>query len=115
MAIGKVQVVNKYKIIRPNNQLTDSDVYIGRGSVFGNPYKISKVCTRDQACDCHADLIRKEWKEAMDGDVSPTILGIIQLAERVKNGECINLVCFCSPKRCHGEFIKQVIDWYVTK
>lgn len=106
---GAIQVVNKYKHV-PSN----ADIYIGRGSVFGNPFPIKDNDTRDVVCDKYESLIRKEWKDALKGNVSPRIQAINELSYRVRNGERITLVCFCSPKRCHGDFIKRVVEWYAT-
>ena len=101
-----VTVVNKY-----THAPTEHDVYIGRGSVFGNPYThlpssrkdAIKVKTRAEACAQYqkhfmaqtAVIARKE---------------LLQLINKVINNEPVNLVCFCSPKQCHGDYLKQVID-----
>jgi Domain of unknown function (DUF4326) len=60
-------------------------VYIGRGSPWGNPFKIGEDGTRDEVCD----RFEREVLPALD--VS---------ALRGKD-----LVCFCAPRRCHGDAI----------
>lgn len=60
-------------------------VYIGRGSRFGNPFRIGVDGDRDQVCD------RFEQEVLPRLDVS---------ALRGKH-----LVCFCKPARCHGDAI----------
>lgn len=60
-------------------------VYIGQGSPYGNPYVIGRDGDRDQVCD----LFEKNILPGLD--VS---------ALRGKN-----LLCFCAPKRCHGDAI----------
>ena len=60
-------------------------VYIGRGSLWGNPYKIGIDGTRDGVCDLFEKFVLPEL------DVEPL---------RGKD-----LVCFCAPYRCHGDSI----------
>lgn len=60
-------------------------VYIGRGSPYGNPFVIGKDGDRDIVCD------------RFESEVLPT-LDVEPLRDR-------HLVCFCAPKRCHGESI----------
>ncbi len=73
-------VHNKYQRTEPPGA-----VYIGRGSPYGNPFVIGKDGDRDDVCD-------KFEREILPSlDVS---------ALRGKH-----LVCFCAPKRCHGDAI----------
>ncbi len=60
-------------------------VYIGRGSPYGNPYIIGKDGTRDEVCD------------KFEKNVLPTLD-----VERLRH---FDLVCYCKPKRCHGDSI----------
>lgn len=68
---------NKYHRTAPADA-----VYIGRGSPYGNPYVIGVHGDRDEVCD----LFEK--------NILPT-LDLRPLRGR-------DLVCFCTPKRCHG-------------
>jgi hypothetical protein len=62
-----------------------SAVYIGRGSDYGNPFKIGQHGDR-------AEVIRRFEREVLPNlDVS---------ALRGKH-----LLCFCAPKVCHGDAI----------
>jgi Domain of unknown function (DUF4326) len=84
---------------------TDADIYVGRGSPLGNPFRISISATREQVIGQYAEYlprkiaegnieIRRElnrvWKAAKAGDV--------------------NLVCFCAPRDCHANIIKKLIE-----
>ena len=60
-------------------------VYIGRGSPYGNPFIISTVMNRDDVCD------------KFEQEVLP-YLDVNDLKGK-------DLVCFCKPKRCHGDSI----------
>jgi hypothetical protein len=108
-----VIVINKYTA-KPNQNV--KRIYIGRGSPLGNPWVISDLDTRDMVCEWHEHSIRKEWSEALNGGPkTPMINEIIAIANRVKNGEQIALECFCKPKRCHGDFIAKLINWYASE
>jgi hypothetical protein len=56
-------------------------VYCGRGSPYGNPFKIGQHGTRDEVCD------------RFEREVLPT-LDLTPLRGK-------DLVCFCAPRRCH--------------
>jgi hypothetical protein len=75
-----------------------SKVFIGRGSPLGNPHRM-----RDQTPRERARVITnyfflfplcKEWVQAYK-----------ELETRFMQGESLILVCFCSPKLCHGDYI----------
>ena len=50
-----ITVANKYKITPQ-----DGDVYIGRGSPFGNPFIIGKHGTREEVIEMYRDYIN-DW------------------------------------------------------
>lgn len=60
-------------------------VYIGRGSPWGNPFVIDIDGDRDAVCD------------KFEAQILPH-LDVSTLRGR-------HLVCFCAPKRCHGDAI----------
>lgn len=81
--MAKRLLFNKHHGDAPSNA-----VYIGRGSMWGNQWEIGKHGTRDEVCDLyeqaaeiHYPLMKEEFL-ALYGKP---------------------LVCFCYPKRCHGE------------
>ena len=90
------------------NIKTDNyDVYIGRGSKFGNPYshlplRYTKaqvqVKTRDESIERYREYFYKQIEE--DPEFLDDIL-------RLKNK---TLGCHCAPFSCHGEIIKQFLD-----
>src|SRR5690554_1725270 len=79
------KVHNKHHRTAP----TDA-VYIGRGSPWGNPFVIGRDGTRDEVCD------------RFERDVLP-MLDLAPLAGK-------DLVCFCAPKRCHGDSILAALE-----
>lgn len=83
-------VVNKYK--------DDFDVYIGRGSPWGNPYVIGEDGTRDQVIQLYKDLF---FKKIQNGDIAHADL---------LNLKGKRLGCFCSPQNCHGDIIAEYVN-----
>lgn len=88
-----------------NRSCTDIGVYIGRPSIFGNPFEIGKDGTRSEVIEKYEvyfceklenDLL---FKKEFD-----------KLVEMSKNGT-LCLSCWCVPQRCHGEIIKKYIEY----
>lgn len=115
----KITIVNKTK-----HPPTENDYYIGRGSVLGNPYtskallktKATYQCSsRDEAIDKYAEYLNQKIIDE-DSEICDELNRIYTKA--LKND--INLVCYCVPKRCHGEVIKgiitgKLINFYLKK
>ena len=90
------------------------DVYIGRGSVFGNPFThkplaetkaLVKCKTRKEAIQKHKLWILGIESLEIDGKEinPPSIEEIWGLKDKV-------LGCWCSPKECHGDFLAEVAN-----
>ena len=104
-----ITVVNKKK-----HTPTENDVYIGRGSVLGNPFthlswietKADFICeSRHEAIERYKTLINDKIKKK-DKEYCAELNYIWTLA---KAGD-INLVCYCKPQSCHGDIIKSIIE-----
>lgn len=95
-------VVNKYKVCMDDPDI----VYIGRGSVWGNPYSHKegtkaqvKVATREEAVDKYR---KRLWLLIREGMVTKEML----LALDGKR-----LACYCAPQACHGDVLVKAIEW----
>jgi len=71
------------------------DVYIGRPSKWGNPFKIGKDGSREE-------VIQKYRQWILD---NPTL--IAQLATELKGK---TLGCWCKPNTCHGDVLAELAD-----
>ena len=74
------------------------DVYIGRGSPFGNPYAIGQDGDRDE-------VIRKyeiDFKEKLRLDPG--------FKKKVLALKGKTLGCHCAPLKCHGDVIIRFLD-----
>jgi len=80
-------------------------VYIGRPSIFGNPFTMSKESDR---VDCIQKY--KGWFWTQYHTDQKFYIAVHELAEQARKGELI-LICWCAPKPCHGDIIKDFIQY----
>ena len=99
-----IKVHNKYKF-------KGNGVYIGRPSCLGNPFSHLentkadfKVKDREEAVDSYEVWLRKQLRENLE--VRKEMLNLYNNWQ--ESGE-LNLICWCSPKRCHGGVIKDLL------
>jgi hypothetical protein len=92
--MNKTTVVNKHHKV-------PYDIYIGRGSIYGNPFSHMdntkaqyKVSTRDEAIEKY-----REW--VVD---QPEIMKSLHILK----GKV--LCCFCKPAKCHGDVLAELAD-----
>lgn len=111
-----IRVVNKSK----HSPTNTDDVYIGRGSVLGNPYTGSKELSQTKAlyqCESREQAI-EEYRHYLDKKIEEKDVEICNLLNKLYlkalKGD-LNLVCYCKPKDCHGDYIKQVIEKKIIK
>ena len=91
----KTRVVNKYA--------ESYDVYIGRGSKWGNPYSFKKgtkakyvVESRETAIEAYRNYI----------------LNKPELLKDLHELKGKTLGCFCKPKACHGDVLVELVEKY---
>ena len=70
------------------------DVYIGRGSIFGNPFVIGKDGTREEVIEKYEIWIRAQP----------------ELIKKVKQLQGLTLACYCFPLKCHGDILIKIIN-----
>ena len=75
-----------------NKHYEPYDVYIGRGSVWGNPFTVKEM-GREAAIEAYREYITKQL------DQRPELVTQL-LALKGKR-----LGCFCKPKACHGDVL----------
>lgn len=73
------------------------DVYIGRGSIWGNPFTVEKY-GRDGCIDKYEHYIRDKLRN------NP------ELRQELQKLEGKVLGCFCKPKRCHGDILVKILE-----
>lgn len=70
------------------------DVYIGRGSIWGNPFKIGQDGTREEVIEQY------KWY----------ILSREDLLDKLPELAGQRLGCFCKPEACHGDYLAFLAD-----
>jgi len=87
--MSECKVVNKYK--------EKYDAYIGRPSIFGNPFSV-KEYGREGCIARYKEYFYKRIKED------------VKFKEAVLKLKDKTLGCFCKPLACHGDVIKEYLD-----
>lgn len=80
-------VVNKYK--------EPLDIYIGRGSKWGNPFVMANNSDEERNRVC---------------DLYETYFWTTNLASQLHKLKGRRLGCFCKPERCHGDFLAKLVN-----
>lgn len=81
-------VINKY-----HGGIPENAVYIGRGSKWGNPFRIGPDGSRDEVIHKYRNYIQTR----------PDLLNSL---DELKGKA---LVCFCKPKPCHGDILAELV------
>lgn len=81
----------------------DYDVYIGRGSQWGNPYTTIYPLTS------HARFLVGSREEAIEG-YEGWIRSQPELLEQLPQLRGRILGCYCKPLACHGDVIARLAD-----
>lgn len=70
------------------------DIYIGRGSKWGNPYTIGEHGNRKEVIIKYKEMILNNKK-------------LLNCLDELKDK---TLGCYCKPKPCHGDVLKELVD-----
>jgi hypothetical protein len=80
------------------------DVYIGRGSQWGNPYTHRTHNTlAEHVVETRAEAVEAYRKYITEGAGKHLLKDLYQLKGK-------KLGCFCSPSKCHGDILKELAD-----
>jgi len=114
MTEPSIRVVNRsYK-----SATGETVVYIGRGgrgmagSPLANPFKLTDP-SDDQQRAIFIDQYRAWLTELLSDPNSPQSKEIARLAVMAKRG-AVALQCWCAPKPCHGDVVKDMLDGAVN-
>ncbi len=80
---------------RSSDPIPKGSVYIGRPSKWGNPFSIGKDGSRKEVIQKYKDWITFQPK-------------LIEEAQKELRGK--NLVCYCSPRQCHGDTLLAIAN-----
>ena len=92
-------VDSKTKVIHIRNKKGTSDeVYIGRGSIYGNPYRLVAGAARGSTLVKFRAYAEQRLKDDPE----------YREAVRALKGK--TLVCFCKPLPCHGDILVELTE-----
>lgn len=91
--------VKEIEIIIGNVKRGDIGEYVGRPSVFGNPFPVS--LGREEAIEKY----RKWLREKIEHKDKKICYRMNELLKKAKKEKKLTLVCWCFPFRCHAEVI----------
>ncbi len=99
-----MRVLNYYHI---GKTIPDGGVYIGRsmphlglsGSKFANPFRVQGEDTREVVLEKYRVWL---WEQIQTGKITKKDLLAL---------ESKDLVCFCSPQKCHGDILINAVGW----
>lgn len=77
----------------------ESAVYVGRGSKWGNPFRIGATSRIDKGLT-RAEVIEK-YREHLQ------VTGLIEQVGELTGKD---LVCWCSPEACHGDVLLELAN-----
>ena len=72
------------------------DIRIDRQTKWGNPFVMYNEAQRDYVCD--------QYKQWVDTQIRLNILNLNELKKTIRLG------CHCKPKRCHGDYLKELLE-----
>lgn len=82
-------------------------IHIDRGNPLGNRHYLKDVnddVERDKVIELFRQDYKKDWLRS-----GPMSKATIEIAQKVKEGQDVILMCWCHPKNCHGnEIIENV-------
>lgn len=85
--------------------------YCGRGSIFGNPFRIGRDGDRDTVCRKHQEWL-DAWilrKERISFFLQGTLYCNQTVIENLAKLKGKNLGCYCAPQKCHCEYLEQLV------
>lgn len=88
-------VVNKYK--------HPYDVYIGRGSKWGNPYSHLQGTQAKYVVSNRQEAVDKFQEYILYGEGQHLLNDLHELQNKT-------LGCFCKPQACHGDILVELVD-----
>jgi len=85
---------------RPKNTW---DVKVDRSSILGNPFLMRDEALRNHVCDLYKEYFDKKESISFKNELS-------RLAQIHKKYNKLNLFCWCAPRRCHADTIKEFLE-----
>lgn len=99
------------KVVNLHHDKDVQGIFIGRPSVLGNPFSHLprttaqfKTETREEAVERYAEWLEEQLK--INQKVKDEMNRLYLIAKK----EDLVLICYCYPKPCHGDIIKNKLE-----
>lgn len=83
------------------------DFVVDRSSILGNPFVMGRDGDRDEVCEKYKDWFSVARDRA---EVYTELKKMKDVYEKLGK---LRLFCWCAPKRCHAETIREFIDIWI--
>lgn len=83
------------KVYNMNHVPVPGAIYVGRPTMFGNPYVIGKHGTREEVVRRYEERVRS----------NPVMLD--QIVKQLKGKD---LICWCAPNACHADVLLKIAN-----
>lgn len=100
----------KIEIINIKNYEGDDYIYIGRPSIFGNPYSSKESNLAEHQVDSKKEAIDLYRRYILDD-----LELLDELINQLRKTGYRKLGCFCKPAGCHGDVLKELIEERTAK
>lgn len=100
-----MKIIIKIKNLKKEKPINVYDIRVDRTSVLGNPFFMNNESERVEVCKKYEEYFHKQLK--INEEFKKELDRIIQLYKKYKE---LNLFCWCFPKKCHVETIKNHIE-----
>ena len=90
--------------LKNNKCVNVFDIKVDRSSILGNPFYMKDESKRDEVCDKYKEYFYN--KLIYKDDVLILLRNMINIYKEYGK---LRLFCWCAPKRCHAEVIRDYI------
>jgi hypothetical protein len=91
--------------VRNKRTFKGTGYYIGRPSPLGNPFPMYNESERSKVISKY-----RAWLYEQISNSESVRTELDYLCDLYRAGTDINLICYCAPKSCHGDVIKEWIE-----
>lgn len=95
----------KIELINIKDYIEEDFVFIGRPSIFGNPYSHKEKSRAEYKTETRIEAIEMYKKHL---DKNPHLID--SLIKELQESNTNKIGCYCTPKRCHGEILIEFIE-----
>lgn len=93
------------KNLRVEKPVHAYQVRVDRSSVLGNPFYMASEAQRDEVCDRYAEYFKRKFEQNVA--FREELRRIYRIYRHYKK---LELFCWCAPKRCHAETIREFLE-----